>query len=90
MGRNRLDGALWLPGVRSVHTVGMRFALDVAWIDRSGRVVRVAAVAPRRVTRWVARAAGVLEAEGGAFDRWGLALGSAVARRGAGRGTPHP
>lgn len=41
---------LLLPRTRSVHTVGMRFALDLVWLDRHGRVVRVdRAVAPLRV-----------------------------------------
>ncbi|HXH55898.1 DUF192 domain-containing protein [Iamia sp.] len=78
LGRDGLDGALWLPGVRSVHTVAMRFAIDVAWVDRSGVVLRTATVAPTRATRWVARAAGVLEAEDGAFGRWRLAPGAVV------------
>ena len=33
--------ALLLPRTRSVHTLGMRFALDLVWLDRDGRVVRV-------------------------------------------------
>jgi uncharacterized membrane protein (UPF0127 family) len=32
---------LLLPGTRSIHTFGMRFALDLVWLDREGRVVRV-------------------------------------------------
>ncbi|HEX5147148.1 MAG TPA: DUF192 domain-containing protein [Conexibacter sp.] len=32
---------LLLPGTRSIHTCGMRFALDLLWLDRRGRVVRV-------------------------------------------------
>jgi uncharacterized membrane protein (UPF0127 family) len=76
LGRDGLDGALWLPGVRSVHTIGMRFALDVAWIGIDGRVLRVAALPPGRVTRWLARAAGVVEAEDGRFERWGLRVGA--------------
>lgn len=42
--------ALLLPGTRSIHTFGMRFALDLLWVDRDGRIVRVdRAVPPRRV-----------------------------------------
>ena len=38
------------PGTRSVHTFGMRFALDLHWLDADGEVVRVdLAVPPRRV-----------------------------------------
>jgi len=41
---------LLLPRTRSVHTVGMRFALDLVWLDGAGRVVRVdRAVPPRRL-----------------------------------------
>ncbi len=32
---------LLLPRTRSVHTCGMRFALDLVWLDREGRVVRI-------------------------------------------------
>lgn len=88
LGRNGLDGALWLPGVRSVHTVGMRFAIDVAWIDRSGVVLRTATLARGRTTRWVVRSAGVLEAEAGTFGSWGLAPGAAVTIRPAEGASP--
>lgn len=75
LGRDGLDGALWLPGVRSVHTVGMRFPLDVAWVDGRGRVRHVARLPPGRLSAW-RRAAGVLEAEAGSFARWGLVPGA--------------
>lgn len=32
---------LLLPGTRSIHTFGMRFALDLVWLDGEGRVMRV-------------------------------------------------
>src|SRR4051812_36318566 len=42
------DGLL-LPVCRSVHTFGMRFALDLVWLGADGRPVRVdRAVPPRR------------------------------------------
>ena len=49
---------LLLPRTRSVHTFGMRFALDLMWLDARGRVVRVdVAVPPRRLRMcWAARA----------------------------------
>jgi uncharacterized protein len=33
--------ALHLPRCRSVHTFGMRFALDLVWLDGAGEVVRI-------------------------------------------------
>jgi uncharacterized membrane protein (UPF0127 family) len=42
--------ALWIARCRSVHTFGMRYPLDLVWLDTSGRVVRVDLdVAPRQV-----------------------------------------
>ena len=42
--------ALLIPRCRSVHTFGMRFPIDVVFLDAQGRVVRIArAVPPRRV-----------------------------------------
>jgi len=76
LGRGGIDGALWLGGVTSVHTFGMRFAIDVAWVDRRGIVTRTVTLPPRRATRPRRGAAGVLEATAGAFARWGLAPGS--------------
>jgi uncharacterized membrane protein (UPF0127 family) len=78
LGRNGIEGALVLPGVRQVHTVGMRFAIDVAWIDRRGRVLRVDQLAPRRVTRVVWRAATMIEARAGSMARWGVVRGAHV------------
>lgn len=37
---------LLLPRTRSIHTFGMRFALDLAWLDRDGRVVRLDRAVP--------------------------------------------
>ena len=37
LGRDGIDGALLLVPARSVHTIGMRFPLDVAWCDRDLR-----------------------------------------------------
>jgi uncharacterized protein len=37
---------LLLPRTRSVHTFGMRFALDLVWLDGDGRVVRVDPAVP--------------------------------------------
>jgi uncharacterized membrane protein (UPF0127 family) len=52
---------LLIPRCRSVHTFGMRFALDVWFLDVDGRVVRrVEAVPPRRVL-WCRGAAAVVE-----------------------------
>jgi uncharacterized protein len=78
LGRVGVDGVLVLRPCRQVHTLGMRFPIDVAWCARDGRVLRTAALTPGRLSRPVLRAAFVLEAEAGAFERWRLASGDCV------------
>jgi uncharacterized membrane protein (UPF0127 family) len=46
------DCGLLIPGCNSIHTFGMRFALDVAFLGSDGAVLReVKGVPPRRVVR---------------------------------------
>jgi uncharacterized membrane protein (UPF0127 family) len=75
LGRDGIDGALLLQPCRSVHSLGMRFPLDVAWCDRDLVVLRTARLARHRLSRPVWRAGAVIEAEAGAFARWGLQVG---------------
>jgi uncharacterized protein len=68
------DHALRILKCNSVHTFGMRFALDLVWLGRGGRVVRVDRdVAPRRI-RWCLRARSVVETRAGEGDRFAGAL----------------
>jgi len=72
-GLARLDAmpaayALHLPRCRSVHAFGMRFALDLIWLDRDRRPVRVdRAVGPNRFSLCLA-ARSVVEAGAGTAD----------------------
>ncbi|HVF32504.1 MAG TPA: DUF192 domain-containing protein [Acidimicrobiales bacterium] len=75
LGRDGVEGALILRPARSVHTVGMRFAIDVAFCDRDLVVVDTVCLPPHRLTRPRRRARCVIEAEAGAFERWGLRVG---------------
>lgn len=78
-GLARLDAmppgyALHIPRCRSVHTVTMRFPLDLIWLGKDGAVVRVdRAVAPNRL-RSCRRARSVIEANAGTADRFLAAL----------------
>ncbi len=78
LGRRGLTGALLLVPARSVHTLGMRFPIDVAYLDADGTVLATETLAPNRVGRPVRRARQVIEAEAGSFERWGLAPGVRV------------
>jgi uncharacterized membrane protein (UPF0127 family) len=81
LGRDRIDGAFVLRPCRQVHTIGMRFAIDVAFCARDGRVLRVARMRPGRVSRVVWRARFVVEAAAGSFERWGVRRGTSIVVR---------
>lgn len=78
LGRDGLDGALVLRPCRWVHTIGMRFPVDVAFVSDEGVVVKTMQMHQRRVGVPVWRATTVIEAEAGAFGRWGLRVGDVV------------
>lgn len=75
LGRDGLEGALLLGRTRSVHTVGMRFPIDVAVCDADLVVLRTRRLLPGRVTLPVRHGRQVIEAEAGSFARWGLVAG---------------
>lgn len=62
--------ALLIANCRSVHTFGMRFALDVAFLDRRGRPLRLERSVPSRRMLRCHRAFAVLEARAGEIDRF--------------------
>jgi uncharacterized membrane protein (UPF0127 family) len=67
LGRESLGATqgLLLTPCKAVHTVGMRFAIDVIFIDRDGRAVRIVpALAPWRIAM-SARAKAVIELAAG-------------------------
>jgi uncharacterized protein len=75
LGRDGIDGVLLLKPARSVHTLGMRFPIDVAYCDSDLRVLRVATMPRYRIARPCVKAHCVLEAEAGAFGHWELKVG---------------
>jgi uncharacterized protein len=78
LGRDDLDGALVLDPCRWVHTVGVRFPLDVAYLDGDGIVVKTVHMHRHRIGVPVPRARLVVEAREGAFSRWGLRVGDVI------------
>jgi hypothetical protein len=81
LGRKGYDGAFVLPRTKSVHSLGMRFPIDVAFVDRQLCVLAVVRLAPWRMTRPRPRCKMVIEAQAGAFERWGLHVGDRLELR---------
>ena len=82
IGREDFEGALILRPCRQVHTVGMKFPIDVAFCDRYGFVLHRSTLAPRRVSRLVWRSYFAIEARAGSFERWKLEPGDVIEVRG--------
>ncbi|MDE0802932.1 MAG: DUF192 domain-containing protein [Acidimicrobiales bacterium] len=83
LGRDGLEGALLIERTKSVHTIGMRFPIDVAHLADDGTVLRTTTMARQRLGLPVFTAAKVLEAEAGAFRHWELMPGQQLeVRRG--------
>lgn len=67
-----------LTPAHSVHTFGMSFPLEVAYLGRDLRVLAVRTMPTGRLGMPRLRARHVLEAEAGALTRWGVRLGVRV------------
>ena len=71
------DEALYLAPCASVHTFFMRYPIDVAFIDRAGRVMKIVTLAPWRAAACLG-ARGALELRAGQARRLGIAVGAVV------------
>jgi uncharacterized protein len=81
LGRRSVDGAFLLRA-RSVHTIGMRFPIDVAFLDRELQVIATTSLVPFRIGLPRRGTRSVLEASAGAFERWGLCVGDRLEIKG--------
>ena len=73
-----VDEALLITRCRSVHTLGMRFRIDVVFLDGDQRVLRVIDGVPPRRLLACRRAAAVLETRAGEAPRFVDALRAAA------------
>jgi uncharacterized membrane protein (UPF0127 family) len=83
LGRDSLEkgSAMIIAPCSSVHTFFMRFAIDVAFVAKDGRVIKVcAAVRPWRIAAAL-RAFAVIELPAGALERSDTVSGDIVALR---------
>ena len=71
------DEGLWIRPSNQVHTVGMRYALDLVFLDGDDRVVALQQhLAPGRISRKVRGAHSILELPAGAIERLDVAEGA--------------
>ena len=61
--------ALAFPGCRQVHTFGMKFAIDVLFLDKACRTVKcVSGLAPGHLSPWVCKARTAIELPAGTLE----------------------
>ncbi len=71
--------ALWIVPSRGIHTLAMRFALDLVYLDRSLKVMHVQEdVSPWRFAAVCTRAASVLELPPGTIRKTRTSLGDEI------------
>ena len=75
LGHTHVEGAVLIKPAFSVHTIGVKFELDVAYCDQDLRVLDVGTMAPNRVGMPRIRSRQVIEAPKGSFERWGVRAG---------------
>lgn len=78
LGRDDFEGALVIRPCRAVHTIGMRFPIDIAYLDADGVVMKTLQMRRHRLGLPMPRARFVIEAKAGAFARWGLRVGDVI------------
>ena len=75
----RAGEGLFLTPCSSVHMYGMRYPLDIAFLDRSGAVVALyPSLAPGSRTRWHRNATHALELPKGALESSGTSVGDVL------------
>jgi uncharacterized membrane protein (UPF0127 family) len=81
LGRDSIEEGegLYIVPCQWVHMFGMRFSVDIAFLNREGRVLSMQhALKPNRVSKLVWRAEGVLELPAGTLESSGTQLGDLI------------
>jgi len=81
LGRESIDGALLLRPAKGVHTLGLKFPIDVAFCrkhDDGYEIVDIVTLGKHRVSRPRLRASVIVEAEAGSFERWNVRPGDII------------
>lgn len=78
LGLASIDEPLLLDPCSWVHTIGMKTAIDVAYVSADGVVLRTEHMKPWRVGPITRSARYVIEAAPGSFERWNMKTGDVI------------
>jgi len=72
LGTEQLDHShvLYIPSCSSIHTIGMKYPIDVLFVDKTGVIIKkITNLLPNRFTKLYMKADGVLEFAAGEIDK---------------------
>lgn len=69
---------LVLDNCRWVHSLGMKYQLDIAFLNYKKEVISIRRLRPWRIDAPMRGATQVIEAPSGAFERWALRVGNVI------------
>lgn len=78
LGQSNVDAPLVLEPCAWVHSVGMRVAIDIAYVGDDNVVIATSHLKPWRVGPPVRGAKRVIEAASGSIERWNVKVGDTI------------
>ena len=81
LGRDSMpaDMALWIRPCNGVHTFGMKFSIDVMYLDKDCNVIAMKKdLRPNKMTRLYLKSSSVLELPAGALDATSTKIGDVI------------
>jgi uncharacterized membrane protein (UPF0127 family) len=81
LGKRKIEEgeSIWIKPCKGVHTVGMRFPIDVIFLDKSNVVMAIRKnLLPNRITRLYLGAAGVIELSAGGLSATNTEVGDVI------------
>lgn len=82
LGLDRIEEPLLLDPCSWVHSLGMKFPIEVGYLAGDGELLRIERLDPWRVGPVCRRARVVIEAAPGSFERWNVGRGDLIEVRG--------
>ena len=83
IGQTSIDSALVISPCKWIHSIGMKCAIDVLYLDNEGLVVKTEHLKPMRVAAPVGRSKTIVEMPSGSIERFGVRVGDLIEVRSA-------
>jgi len=83
IGQTSIDSALVISPCKWIHSIGMKCAIDVLYLDAAGLVVKTERLKPMRVAVPVGRSKTIVEMSSGSIERFGVQIGDLIEVRSA-------